>query len=522
MRRNKHITSIRDIVLAFNGKPQNPTRTGLFYKIFCFIKNLGFLVMLLSIVPVWSQSSSQMYLKGEHFFPPDRPEGDLRMNYISLYTDWKWESHFRFLSFQVNGVAEIFPDRGWPFAFPKGSLASVIRSDTDWQFYFSLPSAFASYTYEFAPNEFFHTQSLEVTLGRRIYSWSKADDYWNLGLWNPLSKWNPLTPFQNGLIGTFFDLSGQKWSFQFFAGEVYLPNQIAKVKLEDDTNGRTAYFHSSSRWFSVVPRQVRTGKALFDINYYKRKTPIFDALFQESTAVNLKLWSGGQPNYWMKGSVGYRPVNEPFSIRNKHNAVKVSGDPNTDPYVHQIFAYFPVRHRMLSLEWGLDYEGLSLLFSVGDDHIFKRAAPEGWTFVREQDDFSYLSIFLKYERTFLNQLESSAQLSFISSRVSGVSRGGREHPVSRQSLYKVTDGIGFDLNSRWKSGDRVKWDTSFRYWYSFPDEGGLLSLSGNFWFSKKFFAGAGLFLLGAGKEKNTFLNYFRANDYLFWKVGYAF
>ena len=492
-----------------------------FDKVFSFFIKSVTMGMIFFTVPGLSQTSSQVYLKGEHFFPKLK-DLDQRMNYVSLYMDWNGESHFRSLSFQMNGVAEIFPDRNWPFVFPKGSVIPLIRNNTDWQFYFALPSAFASYTYEFEPNEFFQAQSLEVTLGRRVYSWSEADDYWDLGLWNSLSKWNPLTPFQNGLIGTFFDLKGEKWRFQFFAGEVYLPNQNAKVRSENDPNGKTAYFNSSSRWFAGVPRQVRTGNALFDVNYYKRKVSFFDVLFQESTAMSLKLWSGDQPNYWMRGSIGYRPVNEPFSIRNKHDAVKVSGDENRDPHIRLDFAFFPVKHRVLSLEWGLDYQGLSLLFSVGDDYLFKQSAPEGWTFVREQDDFSYLSIFLKYEHSFLDQLNTSTQLSFISSRLSGVSPENQTHLISRKSFYKVTDGVGFDFNSQWKSGGKVKWDASFQYWYSFPDKGGLLSLSGNFWFSEKFFAGGGLFILGAEKERKSFLNYFRANDYLFWKVGYAF
>lgn len=485
-----------------------------------FIKSL-FIGMSFFAAPVLSQTSSQVYLKGEHFFP-ELKDFNQKMHYLSLYMDLEGESRFRSLTFQINGVVEVFPDRNWPFVFREDSFMPLIKNDTDWQFYLALPSAFASYTYEFAPNELFKVQSLEVTLGRRVYSWSEADDYWGFGMWNSLSKWNPLTPFQNGLIGTFFDLKGQQWSFQFFAGEVYLPNQRVKIKLESDTKNGNTYFNSSSRWFAGVPRQVRTGPALFDINYYRRKTSLSDVLFQESTAASLKLWSGGQPNYWMRGSVGYRPVNEPFSIRNEHDVVKVSDSEDKETHVQQVFAFFPMSHRMLSLEWGLDYRGVSLLFSVGDDYLYKKAAPEGWTFWREQDDFSYLSIFLKYEYSFLNQLEGFAQLSFINSRLSGVSQTRQNHGVSRQSLYKVTDGVGFDLKGQWKKGDQVEWEASFQYLYSFPDRGGLLSLSGNFWFSRQFFAGGGLFILGADEERKSFFNYFRANDYLFWKVGYVF
>lgn len=453
-------------------------------------------------VPAFSQPFSQVYLKGEHFFPQLSDSTD-RMNYTSLYFDLKEESRFRSILFKVDGITEVFLDK-----------KPLI--------YFNLLSLFASYTYNFSSDAFFQIQSLEVTLGRRIYSWSQADNYWELGLWNSLSTWNPLTPSQTGLIGAFFDLQGQKWNFQFFAGGIYLPNQGVRIKLENDENEKPAYFYSSSRWFAHVPRQVRTGDSLFDIDYYKRKTSISEVLLQKSSAVSFKIRSGGQQNYWMRGSMGYKPVNEPFSIRNIRDIVRVPGKQGQDPHIEQIFAFFPVNHQVLALEWGMDYKGLSLLFSVGDDRLFQVSPPEGWIFVREQEDFSYLSGLLKYKHSFSGKLDSFAQLSFISSRITGVPLEDQKGDFSRRSRYKITDGVGFDLNSQWKVGDRIKWDASFQYWYSFPDQGGLLSLSGNFWISEKLFTGAGLFILGAQEEMKTFLNYFRANDYFFWKVGYVF
>ena len=449
--------------------------------------------------PAFSENLSQVYLKGEHFFP-HRTGSDLKMNYSSLYADWSEESRFRSVFFKVNGVTEFFLNKGG-------------------QFYFTFPEVFASYTYRFPADWLFQIQSFEVTLGRRVYSWNTADDYWDLGLWNPLSKWNPLTPFQNGLIGTFLDLKGLRWRFQLFAGGVYLPHQGIRVKLENQRNGKPAYFSSVSRWFTGVPRQVRTGNSLFDINYYKRKTSITSALFQESSSVSFKLWSGETANYWMRAGMGYKPVNEPFSIRNEHDAVRIPDEEGKDPHIQQVFAFFPVRQRLLSLEWGLDYKGFSLLFSVGDDHVFSDPAPEGWTFVREREDFSYLSGFLRYERSFSDRLKIFTGGSFISSRFSGADGRGR---FPRRGRYKMTDGLGFDLGCKWKHSESIRGDASLQYWYSAPDKGGLLSLEGNFWLSEGFFTGAGVFLLGAEKKMKTFLNYFRANDYFFWKVGYVF
>ena len=452
-----------------------------------------------------AEDLSRFYLSGQHFFSkPSHP--DQRSDYSAVYINWNESSRFQSFFFKLNGVSEIFLN--------------------NYQFYFSVPSAFASYTYYFPAEQPFQIQSLEFSLGRRVYSYSYADDYWDLGLWNSLSKWNPLTPFQNGLIGGFFHLKGGKWSSRLFVGGLYLPNQGIKIRLKQGSEKRVFHFNSSARWFTGLPRQVEAFDSLFDINYLVQDPFLLDVLFQPGSIFSFKVWSGGKPNYWIRASMGYKPANNPFSIRNDRKMVKAVAEKDENPLIFQQFTFFPLKHQIFSVEWGMDYDDLSILFSAGEDSILPvKNLPEGWSAVKANEDFAYLSGFLTYQRRFSDQLKGSARAGFLKSWFQTNSDSQHSQalrPSSRRSDFKVTEGVGMDVSSQWEPHGKFRLDMSLQYWFSLPDRGGLLSLSGDCWFSKKVFTGMSLFILGAEKEMDTFLNRFRANDYFFWRVGYAF
>ena len=93
-------------------------------------------------------------------------------------------------------------------------------------FYFNIPELYLFYKYELK-NPFYSIESIELNVGRTIKAWSVADEYWDMGLWNPLSRWNPLHPVTNGLVGSVLTLSARQWSFDFLLGALYFPNQEA-------------------------------------------------------------------------------------------------------------------------------------------------------------------------------------------------------------------------------------------------------------------------------------------------------
>ena len=109
---------------------------------------------------------------------------------------------------------------------------SLDRSDF---IYFNISELYLFYKYELE-KPLYSVESIEFHLGRKIKNWSEGDEYWDLGLWNPLTRWNPLHPVTNGLVGSFLTLKAKRWESDFFIGALYLPSLEAKRIEEEREN----------------------------------------------------------------------------------------------------------------------------------------------------------------------------------------------------------------------------------------------------------------------------------------------
>ena len=141
-------------------------------------------------------------------------------------------------------------------------------------FYLNIPELYFSYEYNFK-KPLYSIESIELNVGRKIKAWNLADEYWEMGLWNPLSRWNPLHPVTSGLTGAFLTFMSLHWSVDFFLGALFFPNQEAQII---EKNGE---IYSNSRWFYPLPGQVDTLN--IDINYFTY-SPIF-LIFYFSPAI---------------------------------------------------------------------------------------------------------------------------------------------------------------------------------------------------------------------------------------------
>ena len=47
-------------------------------------------------------------------------------------------------------------------------------------------------------------QASQIIFGRRLHLWSEAEEEWNLGIFQPQFRWNPIRPSQQGLTGLFW------------------------------------------------------------------------------------------------------------------------------------------------------------------------------------------------------------------------------------------------------------------------------------------------------------------------------
>ena len=396
-----------------------------------------------------------------------------------------------------------------PFTFKLTGLTQISVDEKD-QFYFNLPEMYVSYGYHFRNISLL--DSVRISFGRKLKAWNYADEYFELGLWNSLNLWNPLYPTANGLIGSFIDFVSRHWSFHFFVGGVFVPNLSVNIEYDEER------IFSTSRWFSGVPRRVETLGRVLDIDYWVHTPFISDVIFQESYIASLNLWTEKEKNMWMKFNAGYKPTNQVVLARNNESILRLSSD--SEASVQQELFIFPVQHRLFSLEWGIKHNDVSLLLSVGDNAIMEENVPEGWALVSKAFGFTYFSSFLKYEFAVKDRLKNQVQLSYINTVPHD--KPFNDGEASSFHSHKMVHGLGID----WKTAvfsyqDKIA-ELSVRYWYSLPDKGGLLLTNLTYNISPSIYLQGTMDILGAKEDSFTFLNRFRANDRIEWRIGYVF
>lgn len=128
--------------------------------------------------------------------------------------------------------------------------------------------------------EFYFQQALpdyqKLTIGRKLHSWSELDQVWNLGLWEPVFKWNPLSPDRQGLSGLFWEVEKQNLKVLIFASPLFIPDQGPSFEIE---NGE---FKRGNPWFRQPPSTLRLFEESTDIEYNIVRPPESEIVMQSS------------------------------------------------------------------------------------------------------------------------------------------------------------------------------------------------------------------------------------------------
>jgi hypothetical protein len=144
----------------------------------------------------------------------------------------------------------------------------------------------------------------EVTFGQRLYHWSKLDEDWNLGMWQPMQRWDYLHPEQEGLTGIFASWQGQYGSFVLFGSGVYQPEQGAFFKIQN------RHLTSSSPWFSEpADYAIITGAAPDAVINYTLNVPSFENIIFRASVGGLLTIGQLDDGGWAKVGYAYKPRN---------------------------------------------------------------------------------------------------------------------------------------------------------------------------------------------------------------------
>ncbi|WP_413557498.1 hypothetical protein [Bdellovibrio sp. HCB209] len=139
------------------------------------------------------------------------------------------------------------------------------------------------------------SESDSFFIGRKKMLWSELDARWELGVWEPLFKWNPLAPDRQGLSGIFWQTEGPAYSFTLFASPLYIPSQGPSFEIEGGD------FVRGNPWFHQPPSSVRIWDEATQMQYNMNQPNTSEVVLQNSYGAKIAF---GDPN-GLKAQLSY-------------------------------------------------------------------------------------------------------------------------------------------------------------------------------------------------------------------------
>lgn len=385
------------------------------------------------------------------------------------------------------------------------------------EFYFGVPQVYAQ-PRKIAPG-------FNLTIGRLKRQWSRLDEEFNLGIWQPQLRWDYLAPQQEGLMGIFFDWSlSSSLHFSFFTSPLFIPDQGPQFHLK---NGQ---FVSSNRWF--VPPTSRV--ALFQNTAYASDAPLYfeiakmseeDIFMHSSFGFSMNYQPGGP--YWSQVSYAFKPRNQIHLGIECANCGKL---PTGASPVEVTAVIHPkvVNHNVLTWEAGFDrIDDRGWVSLTGDVPVasgFPDTYAESPMNSSVTAGFAYQH-FLGHLVGIPSWLQYSYMRIFEFKQRSGGHMAGTEDVQSSLDRYPYQEIAAVDwriLLSQLQS-NRLNWRN--RYTYSIPERGGWLS-SALEWARGPLTFTVGVDILGADvspdSPKAGLFSRYRANDRFYGGMSYVF
>lgn len=203
----------------------------------------------------------------------------------------------------------------------------------------------------------------QLTLGRRWYDWSFADEHWNLGLWTPRFLWDPLRPQPLGLSGLFYSYHSAVWRLLAFASPFSAPERGYPVRVEQ------------GRLTSASPDHIEPYNRLLlmnqevPIHYTLQYPPMNDLLFRPGAGVSARY--GHREGIFLSGVYGVMPMHQ----------VDLAVEPGLNPQSFVLETTIHPRallHHLLTGEAGYRSERWSAWASVTGESPLPKSAPEKW------------------------------------------------------------------------------------------------------------------------------------------------
>lgn len=145
------------------------------------------------------------------------------------------------------------------------------------------------------------SDSTTFYVGRKKMLWSELDARWDLGVWEPLFKWNPLSPERQGLTGIYWQIDKPQYTFMLFASPFYIPSQGPSFEIQDGD------FVKGNPWFHNPPQSVRIWDEATEMQYHMNQPSTSEIVMQNSYGAKLSF--GDPQGFRVQTSYIYKPDN---------------------------------------------------------------------------------------------------------------------------------------------------------------------------------------------------------------------
>ena len=388
------------------------------------------------------------------------------------------------------------------------------------EFYFGVPEAFVQARKL--------TSTLSLTVGRQRRTWSRLDEEFNFGVWQPQLRWDYLSPKQEGLTGIFIDLvADEKFQVTFFTSPIYLPDQGPNFQLNDGK------FSSSNRWFMQPTSRV----AIFPEAGIGPDAPLYFQInrpAEEQVIMNSSFGLGVsyQPTKetWLNLNYAYKPQNQiHLGFECPVNVCGNIGGP-TPLDITVVIHPMVVKHHVLTAETGFDTVDSKGYLSLTGDFPNSSDFPAGARYMESPLD-SMMIAGAAYQHYMFDVLGVPSWMKVAYLKVFNVQSKDKQGMVDADQVHSSLDryayrdiaALEWKVIARQKTRDRL--ELRARYSYSVPERGGWLSSSAD-WKFGPFTWSLGLDILGSGVEPSSssagLYTRYRANDRVFGGVSYVF
>ncbi len=166
------------------------------------------------------------------------------------------------------------------------------------------PEAFLELqTAEFAKAELDGDLRARLSLGRRLETWSTLDRTWDLGLWEPLNRFDALRPVDQGLTGAFVEAGTGKTKLIVFLSPLFIPEQGGSFTLQ---NGK---FRTSNPWFVEPTDRLILFSATTQVQY-DLQTPSTGSVISHASSGALLRYGNFGDGFHLQTSYAVKPRNQ--------------------------------------------------------------------------------------------------------------------------------------------------------------------------------------------------------------------